>query len=148
MLAATGHKPHHYPLTLHTALAWKGWEGTCNCIFFSSCADTQCKIQGILRFPNPSPSFHFLFLLFPLASLLTSAPSDFHFSFTLLACRNVWHAEMKLIGSLCRSVQPPVAHCCVRYDWHTFARTCCKTKSCFAASFYQSVASLSSHCHA
>lgn len=108
--------------------------------FSSPCAETQMLDTGNSKIPQPWPILSLPFSqLFPVASPLTSTPFKPPLPLLmLLACRNVWRAEMKLIGSQCRSVQPPVAYCCVRLDWHALARTCCKTKCCSAASLCQS----------
>lgn len=107
--------------------------------FSSACAETQRKIQGILSFPNLGPSFHFPFLgYFPLASLHTSTPFKPPLPLlTLLACRNGWRVEMKLIGSNCRKCSaPPVVHCCVRWDWHTLTKNLQRNQELLSAAIF------------
>lgn len=107
--------------------------------FSSACAETQWKIQGILSFPNLGPSFHFPFLgYFPLASLHTSTPFKPPLPLlTLLACRNGWRVEMKLIGSNCRKCSaPPVVHCCVRWDWHTLTKNLQRNQELLSAAIF------------
>lgn len=80
VLAATGHKPHHYPLSSYTLHLPEKAERARVIAFSSPHAETRIKDTGNSKIPKPGPSFHFLFLSYShLPHRSPPPPSYLHF---------------------------------------------------------------------